>query len=248
MTEKDDRVMDYQQAKDLLHDYVDRSLPEDKRRELELFLQQSPELRQEFAALRHLLDLAAQMAPEVEPTRDLWPGIAEALPDTSEREHREIQPHGLVTRLRRWHREWPSRPAASWRPLFAAAAVLALVFIVALYQRSGDRRFEIAGNGLDTIQTWQADFAVPVLDALGMECDRVSHPAVTPWGSVDSWESADSQGLIAHNLRIVDLAIAEVYQAWMADPQNRALTRQLKNVYRSKADLQSRAIELATQI
>ena len=56
--------------------------------------------------------------------------------------------------------------------------------------------------------------------------------------------SANSQALIAHNLRIVDLAIAEVYEAWVANPQNRSLTRLLKNAYRRKADLQSRATEL----
>lgn len=249
--------MDYRQAKDLLNDYVDRSLPEDKRRELELLLQQSQELRQELAALRRLLDLASKMASEVEPTRDLWPGIAEALPAHSRietspvpstRRHQEAQPPGLVTRLGRWFRDWPSRPAETWRPLFAAAAVLALVLVVALYQRSGDRRLDLARNGNNTAQNWQANVALPVLDALAMECDPVSNPAVSHLGPVDNWTSAGSQGLIAQNLRIVDLAIADVYKAWMANPQNRSLTRLLMNAYRSKADLQIRAIELATQI
>jgi len=249
--------MNFEQARELLHDYVDHSLSEEQRQELERFLRQSRELRRELASLRHLLDLASNLNREVEPTRDLWPDIAEALSSQSRvgsiqalatRGQSAANSHGPMVRLSRWFRAWPSRPAETWRPLFAAAAVLALILMVALYQRSGNRRLEVAGYGDSTTQSWQADATLPVLNALALECNPVSIPAISHLGSTESWMSTDSQGLIAYNLRIVDLALAEVYEAWAANPQSRSLTRMLTNAYRTKADLQIRATELATQI
>lgn len=64
---------------EMLHDYVDGTLDDARRRELEARLASDPELRAELESLRTLLAAAKELPESVEPRRDLWPGIEERL-------------------------------------------------------------------------------------------------------------------------------------------------------------------------
>lgn len=64
---------------EMLHDYVDGTLDDARRRELEARLASDPELRAELESLRAILAAAKELPESVEPPRDLWPEIEERL-------------------------------------------------------------------------------------------------------------------------------------------------------------------------
>ena len=251
--------MNHEQARELLHDYLDGTLGREQRRTLEAYLEENSELREELIQLHRLLDRVAALPEEVAPARDLWPGIAAAIVEGGT----AVEP-GLWGHLAAWRPTFRERPILALRPALAVAAVLALVLLAALFQRDGDGGSELAvtpdatdeqwteqGPGPGSGQgsgTWQAGESYAVLVALELECMPVTSLAISHLGPAEDNQTVQSLGLIAHQQRIVDLAIADLRVAWAMYPESPYLTRLLKNAYRTKADLQRRATELAVHI
>ncbi len=251
--------MNHEQARELLHDYLDGTLGREQRRALEVYLEGNSELREELAQLRRLLDRVAALPEEVVPARDLWPGIAVAIAEGGT----AAEP-GLWGRLAAWRPTFRERPILALRPALAVAAVLALVLLAALFQRDGERGSELTvgpdamdeqwteeGSGQGSGQesgSWQASESYAVLDALELECMPVSSLAISHLGPAEDNQTVQSLGLIAHQQRIVDLAIADLRVAWAMYPESPYLTRLLTSAYRTKVDLQRRATELAVHV
>ncbi len=102
--------MTCQELDDRLDGWVDRTLPEEQKLEVESHLAECARCREEERQLRQLLTHAAALPRSVSPPRDLWPEIS-----------RKIE------RGRAW-----SWPRGSWQPALAVAAavVVAVVAVV----------------------------------------------------------------------------------------------------------------------
>jgi hypothetical protein len=255
--------MSRERDRQLLNDCLDGSLSADEQEALLTRLRQDPVLSQELAQLRALLARATELPVEVAPERDLWPEIADAIAtvtarserDDVSRAHPESQPEDQITTGRiGWITSTRIRVARQWRPVLAAAAVLTLILLAPHLNRemsrSPDRALGPAWQEFDL----QAGGAETILDALALECTPRLEPEVShlvareELGSQSSRGVATQSGMLAHNLRIVDLALADLSTAWLANPHDPHLTSLLTKTYRARVNLQSLAVELAAQI
>jgi hypothetical protein len=262
--------MKHEEARLLLNDYIDGLLADQRRSAVEHHLKDCPRCRQEVAQLRALMARATKLPDSLEPGRDLWPGIAAAISGRSqESPSAEAAAGGRAasgkrrfgTSLRRWLRPAGRDWAGIARPAFAAAAILVLVLLTVIVihvpRRSGlvaDGQGPLAGDAPDAE-------TVAVLAALEAECAAADDEtaAFLPQGAEESKESEESAEskesekmsileLIAHNLRIIDLAISDAREAWSADPHSPHLARILASAYRAKAALQGQRTELAARL
>ena len=97
----------------MLSEYLDGDLAAPEIGRVELHLASCSECRAELEALRSIVDSAKNLPVAVMPTHDLWPNIAHRMETRSE-DHAEVQSPGR-------------RSAASFMPVFRAAAVLAVM-------------------------------------------------------------------------------------------------------------------------
>lgn len=232
--------MDREQARQLLSEYLDGELPLDVRKSVEDCLQKDPLLARELAQLQELLAAATSLPREVAPSRDLWPDISARLVTTGV----AARSTPITSRSARHH----TRLVRWWRPALAVAAVVTLIFFSDRLDQHGAATSDLTGMPSWQQQDLQALGARTMLNALEVECDTPQDPAVAHLAVPDRPLSVSSRGILAHNLRIVDLALADVSTAWLANPQDPLLTSLLNKLSRTRADLQSRKVELATQI
>ena len=81
MGRDDDSRIDsrHEALREQLNDFVDEKLDQQARRQIVEHLRDCSECRQEVADLRAVLTAGAELPTDVEPRRDLWPGIAERI-------------------------------------------------------------------------------------------------------------------------------------------------------------------------
>ena len=122
-------------SEETLNDYVDELLSESERLEVRRHLDECPECKRTVGELSSILDAAAKLG-EIEPTRDLLPGIRTAV----------------------------ARPSRHWIRWAAAAAAIAVVALLAgLRLGSGGAPAPIA-SGEPTIDALLADFQAAEAD------------------------------------------------------------------------------------
>ncbi len=246
--------MNIEEARILLNDYLDGELSPQQRIELESHLAASPELQRELAALRSLLEGAQALPDELAPGRDLWPDIAERLAGDSPAQQAATGPvhrpageqPGSGSSWLRWLAGHPFGSFGTRRPVFAAAAMAAVVLlaVMAVWRIGGSGspdRGPLAGG-----ETNPAVLAV--LSDLDAECAPSALETATYGEGEDNAGRSPILELISHNLRIIDLAIADARAAWQADPESPQLMRLLTSAYRAKAALQRQETRLAAQL
>lgn len=221
MTTHDDRWLEK------LSEHVDGGLPPEETRALEAHLAGCAECRQALADLRDIVTRAHELGP-VEPERDLWPGIADAIsraqvlafPGTRSRH----APRGLFLTVPQ---------------LAAAGLVLALVSGAATWW---------AGPGVGA-RTLGAGGADPLAQAAGATATLVAEelaPAPDLARELASLEAVLEQArsrlapntvrILEKNLGVIERAIQESRRALEVDPGNEYLRQHLDRAYRDKAD------------
>jgi len=252
--------MTHEEARKLLHDYIDGVLPDQQRRALEARLQSDVELQHELAAWRELLAQAVELPESIEPERDLWSGIAAAIA--------ESEPVAAATA--RWANE--GRESAGWwprfwnwfagsggssglrRPVFATVAVcLALLLVVVSTRDLSESPVDAPADSPLTNTDQEPDPGVdPVaqayLAALDLDCYSTTTESALFVTEDEDGESSPLFSLIAHHLRIIDLAIADVREAWSADPDSPHLARLLASAYRARAVLQRQETRVVSRL
>jgi hypothetical protein len=226
--------MNLEEARILLGDYLDGELSPQQRIALERHLAASPELRRELEALRGLQERARALPDDLAPGRDLWPEISARSASGAG--------GGWLRRLAGYVLGSPG----ARRPAFATVAVtaVALLAVVAVWQLgnsdSPDRDRMAGGEANPTV--------LAVLSDLDVECAPSALETAGYGGDEDEAHRSPILELIAHNLRIIDLAIADAREAWQADPESPQLMRLLTSAYRAKAALQRQETRLAAQL
>lgn len=227
--------MKHDTAVDLLDDYIDGELEPSLAAELEGHVQGCVACRRELEGLRELLDGAAALPRSIEPSKDLWPRIAAAaLP---RRMAEAPAGCGWLQRLGLFGWSWPTA--------LATAAVVGILLISSL-----DTGPEI-GPAKERQMAELAALAetdpeaAATLSALEAECEAYERElAVYTAGQAGAGVVTR---MLRENMPVVENAIAEAREAWMAAPEEPGLARLLTSAYRAKMALQGRAIRMASE-
>lgn len=191
---------------------------------------------------RELLEAVAELPRDIQPRRDLWPGVearVRAEPVSTARAG------GRRSRSEaRSSRAWWASP----RWLAAAAVVLvALTAVTTLWVAGGS-------GGRDVDRLAGADgarvgAAVPVALSQLREGYR---PVVERLSGLlearDENLPPETREVLERNLRIIDAAIAESERALLEHPGSAAQVRALDRSYRRKVDLLERSVRLTAQM
>jgi hypothetical protein len=213
------------EALERLDDYEDGLLTEAELQQMELHLGGCSDCRAEELRLRALIRTAADGPREMDPPRDLWPGIAE----------RVVADHVPVPARR--VRRILSHPAS----LAAAAAVV--VALSSVVMRHGPEPLPAAGGSTtaaaagpsDHIQAAEVDY----IRATGQLMDALNERSPL---------SPETRGAVDENLRVIDDALGQLRTALENDPGNRQLTRMLASTHQKKLDLLLRLLKLSARI
>jgi len=209
--------MSCQEMIDRLDDYVDGTLAEREAAEVARHLAACGPCREEERRLRAILAEAAALPREMEPRRDLWPGIAARIA-------------GRASGV---------RPARWWRPVALAAAAAVVVALVAQLPRRGTGPEVVpvpaaAHSPADPLKGMEADYERAVATLLAALEQRR--------GSL----SPETMASVERNLAIIDEAMAEVREALRQDPRSPELRHMLVSTHRKKLDVLRQVVKLST--
>ncbi len=208
MRDTDDRTPDCRRVEPLLDDLVDGRLAAAAARRVRLHAGACESCAARLRGLEALLEAAADLPRNLEPERDLWPGVAARL-----------------TARRRRAARWPRLRQAA-----AAVALVALGGVLSQLLMPGWR--DAVEPAADSALDPEAAFALAEADYLRAKgalwaAVYAGRDAVSP----------ETREVVERNLRIIDQAIGELRLALEADPGNPHLESLLLARHRSELDL-----------
>jgi anti-sigma factor RsiW len=217
---------------DRLDEWVDDTLPEAERQEVEAHLATCTDCRQQERDLRELLTHATALPRSVSPPRDLWPGIAETI------ERR---------RARSWSR------LGSWPPALAVAAAVVVALGAVLFGRpaptpphtvvipspaiSAGPRLQSAAVEMD-----------PGLVAMESEYQAAANALMEALLERKDDVEPETLARVQRNLAVIDEALAEVHRALEQDPNRPELERMLASTHRKRVDVLRKMVKLSTTL
>lgn len=211
--------MTCEQATILIDDEADAPLAADDQAALFAHLEGCAACREERRAVRTLLQDAAALPEEVEPSRDLWEGIAPRLAT-----RRALSPR---------------RVAVLAAPWLAAAAVT--VFAVSALTRTPVP----APAPASTPAAVQTPVAQPASQLAGeAEYVRATEELMTALAGARTKMTPETQAVVDRNLRVIDEALAEIRGALAQDPDDAELVQLLSSTHRAKVGMLQKAILL----
>jgi anti-sigma factor RsiW len=221
--------MTCEEATDRLDDYVDGALTEAELHAVELHLAGCEGCAGQERWLRALVAQAAALPREMNPSRDLWPGIAERIAAVRPR------PAPRVVR-----RIW------SWSPALLAAAAAVLVALGASLSRvwppAAGRE---AGTGTVQEAAWTTD---PSLLAAEREYERATGQLMAALEARRAALPPETVASVEKDLTTIDAALRQVRGAIRQDPGNLQLSHMLASTHQKKVDVLQRVVKLSTQI
>ncbi|MBX7257443.1 MAG: hypothetical protein K1Y02_13855 [Candidatus Hydrogenedentes bacterium] len=210
----------------LLNDYVDDTLSEEERRHVEAVVSQDPAAAAELAALQRIVAEARELPPSIEPSRDLWAGIAVQL---------EALPRRQPVRRRPWR-----------YALVAAMVAGAFIGGLVVARRNPDDAagpdtgiLAAGGKGgvvfaeFQTARTQYSDAREALLAAL-----ETNEASLSP----------ETRAVIDENLAVIHQAVADIEAAIAHDPGNRNLMELLVAAYDDELGLLRDAAALPREI
>jgi hypothetical protein len=212
-----------------LDDYVDGALAERDFQELELHLAGCEACREQERRLRALVAQAAALPRELEPGRDLWPGIADRL-----------EPRRVLS--------FPSRrPAlARWLPATLAAAAVALA--VAWLARDG----RVRDDGRQASASPSAEARPVALSpgaggALAAEREYAEAASALLAALQERRERLSPETLrtVERDLQVIDKALTQIREALAQDPGSGPLNHLLVSTHQKKVRVLQRVEKLS---
>ena len=202
-----------------LDDYVDGALPARQARDLEGHLESCPECRRQERSLRALLEQAAALPKQLQPSRDLWPDIATRIPERQR-----------VVPIRRW------RPAL-WNPALAAAAVLLIALssaVTAFLMRGSQGPVEVTESPGVVLQPAVMGTGSLAIGEAEQEYERAAQALLASLEARRDSLAPETVRVVERNLKAIDAALREVHQALEQDPGNPGLVRMLASTHRKR--------------
>ena len=215
--------------------YLADELGAAERADLEAHLAECGTCRDVLAGLRDLVARAAAL-DDLEPPRDLWPGIAAAIGGPAPGLTRPGDPS--VIRLPtadadRWRSTVGPTPAVRRARLGAAAAALVVVSVGSTWWVATSRIGPSEGTAASAAavgETLRAiDTGAPPPDLAG-DLAALEEVLQVARGSLD----ATTVRVLERNLAVIEQAIADSREALLLDPGNTFLVEHLERMYRRK--------------
>ena len=214
---------------DRLDGWVDRTLPEEQRLEVEAHLAACPECREQERRLRRLLSHASALPRSVSPPRDLWPGISRR-----------------IERGRMWSR-------GSWQPVLAvAAAVVAALGAVVFWQQPPPPVHTVvvaspAAGSPHSIRPASVQMD-PGLIAMERDYQAAANALLAVLQERKDELGPETLASVDRNLAVIDAALAEVHLALQKDPARPELGRMLVSTHRKRVDVLRKMVKLSTAL
>ncbi len=218
--------MNHRGIRERLEDHLDGSLAPAEAEAVDRHLAGCPECAAALAALADLRRRARALPAELEPPRDLWPGIESRL--GLER------PEELETGVA------PGR-TLRWPWALAAAAALAVAVLSLALLTGRDRSPLVASEGPPP----PVAGIVPAVQALDSQVRGASKELVAAVQEGPGSLRGPVAEAMEENLRILDRAMDETRSALAEEPQNARLIHALTALYERKLALLHEATDLA---
>ncbi len=212
---------------DQISEYLDGTLSDGERRELEAHLAGCPECATVLAEMEEVVRRAGTLG-EVLPSRDLWPDIAKVLNAAPSERGPDVIP--LPTGRARGQ-ERAAGLYLTRRQLAAAAAVVALVSATATWTLGAGVAVRNVGH-----PSASPTAVTPVSNVQGPPqplADELSHLEAA-LNSARSQLDPATVRILEKNLDVIDRAIQDSRRALVTDPTNPFLKEHLDDAYRQK--------------
>lgn len=209
--------MNCTRMEELIDDFVDGRLPEGDRREVEEHIEHCAACRRAVEQLRSLVKRAAALPQEIQPARDLLPGIRRAV------EQRPAPP--------------ASRSWIGWAAL--AASVLLLVTL-------GLTTMTLRERGKEAAQAAPAPDAMTEIRAAEQEYLKAAELLAEALDKQRGTLSPETAALVDENLEIINRAISNVRLALNAEPGNAKNGQVLTALYQQKIEILRRVSRLSS--
>lgn len=224
-------------AYEKLNDYVDGLLPEDERRAFEALLAADAELQAEAESLRAIRAQASVLPRELEPSRDLWQGVAARI-GADER--------NVIS----FHRSRRSLSPAWLAYAAAAAVVFALAYLglprVVSGPTSSKKMEEFIARTQETAtQMDEASTTDAELQRVTAQYLEARAQLVALLEERKSDIAPETYAVVEENLSVIAAAVGEIEVALAAEPESPKLERLLYAAYQSEVDLLQQAVKLA---
>ena len=222
--------MTCQELDERLDGWVDRTLPEEQRLEVESHLAECAGCRAEERQLRRLLTHASALPRSVSPPRDLWPEIS-----------------GKIERGRAW--SW----RGSWQPALAvAAAVVVAVGAVVLGQQPPPPVHTVVipsppAGSPHSIRPAAVQMD-PGLIAMEQDYQTAANALLAVLQERKDGLEPETLANVERNLAVIDAALAEVHRALEKDPSRPELGRMLVSTHRKRVDVLRKMVKLSTAL
>ncbi len=215
--------MTCKRVQQLLDDFVDGLLPERDRSRLEAHLTGCDSCRRDLAALQALLDDAAALPTEIDPSKDLWSAVKSQIGE---------------------ERSVPSRLSFFNRPKYVLAAAALFVLVTAgslLLPRMIER-------GMGSIEWMMTEWQIGQITTAAMERQYLGAIEELSYAVAERRAAVPESALdmIDQNLRVLDDAIEESRNALWNNPSDRELQSILSTVYQQKVELLQWTAQIAT--
>jgi hypothetical protein len=230
--------MNCEQVQEMLNDYLEGSLAEATRQEVEHHLRQCLPCYRGLKELRTLLKTAHRLPQSIRPRQDLWPGIAARIQEArirkasiQERTRQAASPPPPEPRpLQESPRESPWWLAAAAAILLAALSVpISMWWAGRAPQPRPEVDFSQAGSTGTDDTLAKSDLARSRDSVLQTRRDLLAAIELRR-----ELLGAETTGILEQNVLILDRAIGEIWEALEQDPENRRLRLLLAAKYQQE--------------
>jgi len=214
------------ESTDRFDDYLDGVLDSAEAEGLRAHVATCPSCAEELESIRQLRERAASLPRSVEPSRDLWPGIAARISEQK------------VIRRR-----------FGGRALLAAAAAVVVISSVVTAYFIGRSQAVATAERPTVVEVGPSDVLLASFEGLG-----VDNFVATRAELLDAFEarrhelSPETMDVVMENLALIDQAMARIAEALGENPENEFLMKQLAGAYRRQIDLLQRAVRLPAEV
>ncbi|MGD8894515.1 MAG: anti-sigma factor [Acidobacteriota bacterium] len=216
---------------DRLDAWVDRTLPEADRREVESHLAACPACREQERRLRQLLAHASALPRSVSPPRDLWPEISRRI----ERE-----------------RAWSRPRIRSWQPLLAVAAAVVIALLAVVLRQPAPtppHTVVIPSPAAGAYQTQPVAVHMdPALVAMERDYQAAANALLAALQERKDELEPETLASVERNLAVIDEALAELHRALEKDPARPELGRMLVWTHRKRVDVLRKMVKYSTAL
>jgi len=211
---------------DRFDDYLDGLLEAAEAEDLRIHLAGCSTCAGEFESIRGLRGKAAALPSSLEPSHDLWPGIAARISGPKVVRGRFVR-----------------------RALLAAAAALVVVSAVVTAYFIGRSQAVMNVEVPEVAEGGPSEVLLASFEGLGVDNFQATRSELLKALEARSHElSPETMDMVMENLLLIEQAMDRIAEALGEDPENEFLMKQLAGAYRRQIGLLQRAVRMPAEV